>query len=306
MGRYVIEVENLTRRFGSFVAVDGVNFRIGEGEIFGLIGPNGAGKTTLIRMLCGILVASSGKGRVGDFDIIRESERIKSIIGYTAQRFSLYDDLTVEENLEFFVNLYGKKKRVVDGDGILRRFRIEGYRRRLAGHLSGGTKQKLAMACAVSHDPEILFLDEPTAGVDPLSSREIWSMLYEFAEQGMTVFVTTHYMNEAERCGRLCFIYQGKVIALGSPQELKANFKEEMILEIRGDVPLTGMIGDFQKMEPVMNASTSGEFLRVATKKPDEVKRLAGELAVNKGIRLDVEEAVPSLEDVFISLTRGE
>lgn len=301
----IIEVEKLTKRFGPLTAVDGVDIHVKEGEIFGFIGPNGSGKTTTIRMLCGILLPSAGKGRVGKFDIINESENIKSIIGYTAQRFSLYEDLTVDENLDFFTNIYGGNKRSVDKDTLLKKFRISEYKKMLTANLSGGTKQKLALACAVSHNPSILFLDEPTAGVDPISSREIWSMLYEFTKSGMSIFITTHYMNEAERCNRLSFIYKGGIIAAGSPQELKSEFIKEKILEVRSKIPLIKFIGDFQKLGSVLDVNTAGEFLHVTTKNAAETKREIFAYSKDKDFEVEMREIIPSLEDVFVNLTRN-
>ncbi len=304
MENLVIETSNLTRRFGAITAVDNVNFRVRQGEIFGCIGPNGSGKTTTIRMLCGIIAPSSGSGRVGDFDIIKESEKIKSIIGYTAQRFSLYEDLTVEENIEFFSHLYDRPIEV-DMDALLTKFAIQEHKKRLAGNLSGGMKQKLALACSVAHQPKILFLDEPTAGVDPISSREIWALLYELTRSGMTVFITTHYMNEAERCHRLSFIHGGRIIALGSPQELKKDAIKETILEARCvGASLAGLVQEFQSLAGVIEANTAGEFLRLTTRRPDEVKKGVAALAQVHKLTVEVQAVAPSLEDVFVNLTR--
>ncbi|MFH1260006.1 MAG: ABC transporter ATP-binding protein [Elusimicrobiota bacterium] len=301
-------MEKLTKKFGSLVAVDQATFQVQTGEIFGFIGPNGSGKTTAIRMLCGILAPSSGKGRVGEFDVIKESEKIKEIIGYTAQRFSLYEDLTVEENLNFFTNLYNPHSGFsgsAEQADLLEKFRIAQYRKTLTANLSGGTKQKLALACAVAHHPRILFLDEPTAGVDPLSSREIWAMLYGFAQQRITVFISTHYMNEAERCNRLSFIYQGKIVAMGSPQELKKEFRKEKILELKTETSLIKFISDLQRLPAVLEVNTSGQYLHVTTAEPQTAGKQISEFAGAKNLELQVEEIFPSLEDIFVSLTRG-
>ncbi|MDP8219345.1 MAG: ABC transporter ATP-binding protein, partial [Candidatus Theseobacter exili] len=292
-------------KFGSVIAVDNVEFNIREGEIFGFIGPSGSGKTTAMRMLCGILVPSSGSGKVGKFDIISESEKIKTIIGYTAQSFSLYEDLTVEENIEFYSSIYGNKASVIQVSSLLETFRISQYRKTLAANLSGGTKQKLAMICAVSHQPRILFLDEPTAGIDPLSSREIWAMLYEFTKSGISIFVNTHLMNEAEHCNQLSFLYQGKIIAHGSPETLKRDVISEKTLEVRAGVPLIHLIGDFQQMKGVIDVYTSGEFLHITTKNSSIVSEHIDSYAQEKNLKIETAEVLPSLEDVFVNLTRN-
>lgn len=219
-----IVAENLTRRFGDLVAVDGISFRVEEGEIFGLLGPNGSGKSTTVRMLCGILRPSDGRGEVLGYDIAREAERIKGSIGYVSQRFSLYEDLTVRENLEFYAGIYtvppGEQEKAIAAatasTGLGERTRA------LVHTLSGGWKQRVALACALVHHPRLLFLDEPTAGVDPVSRREFWEILRGLAAGGVTVVVTTHYMDEAEQCHRLAFMYRGRFLAVGPPEELKA------------------------------------------------------------------------------------
>ncbi|HOY69037.1 MAG TPA: ABC transporter ATP-binding protein [Candidatus Ozemobacteraceae bacterium] len=220
-----VEVESLVKRFGEFVAVNALSFTVAPGEVFGFLGPNGAGKSTTIRMLCGLLIPDGGRGSVGGFDIATQAEQIKANIGYMSQRFSLYDDLTVEENLDLYAGIYGvpadirpaRKARAVGMAGL------ERHRRSLARDLAGGWKQRLALGCAVLHAPRILFLDEPTSGVDPLSRRRFWDLIAEFAADGVTVFVTTHYMDEAEYCDRLALIYHGDMIAHGPPARLKAD-----------------------------------------------------------------------------------
>jgi ABC-2 type transport system ATP-binding protein len=218
-----VVVEGLTRRFGDFVAVDDVSFSVRQGEVFGFLGPNGAGKSTTIRMLCGLLRPSAGRGRVGGYDVYAEPERIKAVIGYMSQRFSLYEDLRVEENIDFYGGIYG-----LSGDRLRERREwaiamagLQDRRRSMTHVLSGGWKQRLALACAVLHEPPIVFLDEPTSGVDPLSRRRFWDLIYEMAGRGVTVFVTTHYMEEAEYCDRVALIYHGRLIAMDSPRELK-------------------------------------------------------------------------------------
>ena len=216
----IVEVQNLEKRFGSFRAVAGISFAVRRGEIFGFLGPNGAGKSTTIRMLCGLLAPTSGSGRVAGFDIVRETEKIKTRIGYMSQKFSLYDELTVEENIDFYSGIYclSKAKKIERKDWVLDMAGLRDHRHTLTGELSGGWKQRLALGCAVLHEPPILFLDEPTSGVDPNSRRQFWDLIYALSEQGVTVFVTTHYMEESEYCDRLGIMYRGELIALGTPR----------------------------------------------------------------------------------------
>ena len=220
---WAVEIKDLVKVFGKFTAVDHVSLQIKKGEIFGFLGPNGAGKSTTMRMLCGILTPTSGKGRVGGFDLYRESEKIKQNIGYMSQKFSLYEDLTVEENIDFYSGIYrlpkntGRQRK----EWALQMAGLQHQRKSLTSTLAGGWKQRLALGCAILHEPSILFLDEPTSGLDPLSRRRFWSLIYGMAGRGITIFITTHYMDEAEYCDRLALIYRGKVIALGTPAELK-------------------------------------------------------------------------------------
>lgn len=232
---YGIDVKNLTKKFGRFTAVNSISFGVKKGEVFGFLGPNGAGKSTTIRMLCGILRPTSGKGTVGGFSIDAQPEEIKKIIGYMSQRFTLYGDLTVEENIDFYGGIHGlspstkeeRKKWVIKMAGLI------GRENSLTRELAGGWKQRLSLGCAILHRPEILFLDEPTASVDPISRRDFWDLIYILSEEGTTVFVTSHYMDEVERCHRLAILYSGKIIADGSPKELKKKFTgaEESTLE---------------------------------------------------------------------------
>lgn len=221
----VIEVSGLTKRFGDFTAVDGISFGVKKGEIFGFVGPNGSGKSTTIRMLCGILDATSGSASVLGFDIGKDPEKIKEKIGYMSQKFSLYEDLTVYENLEFYAGVYQvpPEKMRAKIDEILKLAGLEDRESDLTANLAVAFKQRLALGCAIIHHPDLLFLDEPTAGVDPITRREFWNHLYLLAEQGKTSFVTTHYMEEAERCTTLGFIFNGKIIALGSPKEVRGE-----------------------------------------------------------------------------------
>ena len=229
----MIRAENLTRRFGDLVAVDRLNLEIGRGEIFGLVGPDGAGKTTTLRLLCGLMAPSEGQVRVAGHDVVRRPGAVKDSIGYMAQRFGLYLDLTVEENMTFYADLYGLPAGERDqlGGRLLRMTRMEPFRARQAGQLSGGMKQKLALMCALLHRPRVLFLDEPTNGVDPVSRRDFWAILYQLVKDGMTVFVTTAYLDEAERTNRVGLMHRGRLIACDTPQALRRLLPEEPSLE---------------------------------------------------------------------------
>ena len=237
MPTFAVEVEDLVKTFGDFVAVDQIRFQVKRGEIFGFLGPNGAGKSTTIRMLCGLLMPTAGKGKVAGFDIMREPEKIKQVIGYMSQKFSLYEDLTVTENLHFFGGIYGlsgslqKEKE----DQVLDMIGLKEFRDRMTRTLAVGWKQRLALGCSILHEPSILFLDEPTSGVDPISRRNFWNLIQQMGERGVTTFVTTHYMDEAEYCDRLALIYQGRIIALGTPSELKLKTIAQGVLEVECD-----------------------------------------------------------------------
>ncbi|MDZ7316549.1 MAG: ABC transporter ATP-binding protein [candidate division KSB1 bacterium] len=229
-----IVVEQLCRRFGDFTAVDHISFSVKRGEIFGFLGANGAGKTTTIRMLCGLLLPTSGRAAVAGKDIYTESDAVKQIIGYMSQKFSLYEDLTVAENLEFYAGIYGlrgtafrrERQRVIEMMGL------SGFIDKLTGDLPAGWKQRLALSCAIMHHPQVLFLDEPTSGVDPIARRQFWDLIYSLAADGVTIFVTTHYMDEAEYCNRLSIMHAGKIIALGSPNELKRRYRKSTVEQV--------------------------------------------------------------------------
>ena len=234
MTDWAVEIDDLVKKFGSFVAVDHVSLKVGKGEIFGFLGPNGAGKSTTIRVLCGLLTPSSGRASVGGFDVARDPETIRRNIGYMSQKFSLYDDLTVEENIHFFSGIYGVPKNLRNKrrDYVLKMAGIQDQHATMTRLLPGGWKQRLALGCAILHDPPILFLDEPTSGVDPIARRGFWDLIYQLSEAGRTVFVSTHYMEEAEYCHRLALMYRGRVIALGSPTELKDKLGKPSMEEV--------------------------------------------------------------------------
>jgi ABC-2 type transport system ATP-binding protein len=299
-----VVAEGLTRRFGDFTAVDRADFRVERGEIFGFLGPNGAGKSTTIRMLCGLLAPSSGRATVAGFDVWTQAEQIKRHIGYMSQKFSLYEDLTAQENIAFYGGIYG-----LSGERLARRADwaaamsgISDKRSALAGTLSGGYKQRLAMACAILHDPPIVFLDEPTSGVDPISRRRFWDLIHEMAGRGVTVFVSTHYMEEAEYCGRIALIYKGKMIALGTPRELKTARMHEAILDIRLERPQLALEA-VAAMPGVREAALFGAGIHVVTADPEAASAaIAARLAALGHVGATVERVRPSLEDVFVSL----
>jgi ABC-2 type transport system ATP-binding protein len=300
----VVEVHDLEKRFGTFRAVAGVSFSVRRGEIFGFLGPNGAGKSTTIRMLCGLIAPTSGRGQVAGFDIVRDTERIKSRIGYMSQKFSLYDELTVEENIDFYSGIYRlpREKKAARKDWVLTMAGLRDHRSARTANLSGGWKQRLALGCAVLHEPPILFLDEPTSGVDPNSRRQFWDLIYELSGQGVTVFVTTHYMEESEYCDRLGIIYRGELIALGTPRALKTEHMSEAVLELDCDRPNDAMAA-IEALPEVKEVALYGKGLHAVA--PDAAAATAAIRAALAagGFRLDrLERITPTLEDVFVSL----
>jgi ABC-2 type transport system ATP-binding protein len=308
MNSYVVEVENLVKKFDRFVAVDHIHFQVERGEIFGFLGPNGAGKSTTIRMLCGLLMSTSGRGMVAGFDLMKESEKIKQVIGYMSQKFSLYDDLTVIENLHFFGGIYdlsgsSQKKRENE---VLEMIGLQDLRDRITRTLAVGLKQRLALGCAILHEPSILFLDEPTSGVDPISRRNFWNLIQRMGERGVTTFVTTHYMDEAEYCDRLALIYQGRIIALGTPSELKWKTIAQGVLEVECD-PLNSAL-DLLKKEPwVSESAVFGDSLHVIGKEGIDTEKEAILLLQKHGVHMKRMDRIrPSLEDVFVLLIAKE
>jgi len=297
-----VTVAGLTRAFGDFRAVDGIDLSVLKGEVFGFLGPNGAGKSTTIRMLCGLLLPSAGSGTVGGFDIMTQTEEIKKNIGYMSQRFSLYDDLTVEENIDFFSGIYGVSgdKREERKEWVLSMAGIAGRRKVITRTMASGFKQRLALGCAVIHEPSIIFLDEPTSGVDPISRRRFWDLIYEMSSRGTTVFVTTHYLDEAEYCDRLALIYRGKIIAEGRPGTMKKEYMAKEVIEVAvGNVvealEVLGREGfDVALFGNVIHATVDG----AASAQPGIQKALEGAGITSTSIRT----VRPSLEDVFVSL----
>lgn len=306
----VIQTDNLTRKFGNFVAVDEVNIGIDKGDIFGFLGPNGSGKTTLIRMLCGILRPTSGTASVLGYDIMRESEAIKRSIGYMSQQFSLYADLTVMENLRFYAGIYGipRRERAKRIEEVIEIVGIGSFRRRLAGALSGGWKQRLALACALVHRPKMLFLDEPTAGIDPVARRDLWNLLFDLAGQGVTFFVTTHYMDEAERCSHVSYIYYGKLIAYGTPNELKQHSEVTPANTERLELHVPGVavaMRFLNQLDYVQDATIFADAVHVLLDegRKDQLLQDLDAHGFHDSWAVAIE---PTLEDVFVTLTRQQ
>jgi ABC-2 type transport system ATP-binding protein len=303
----IIEASQLSRHFGSLVAARDITFDVHRGEIFGVLGPNGAGKSTTIRMLCGILTPTSGKGRVVGFDIATESEEIKRRIGYMTQKFSLYDDLTVRENLYFYAGIYGIPLRQQGArvQALLERTGLGARQKQMTGTLSGGWKQRVALACATIHEPKLLFLDEPTAGVDPVSRREFWEQIHRLAGAGTTVLVTTHYMDEAERCHRLAFIFKGTVLDLGSPEEIVER-RGLQVCEV--EAPDTLRAADrLRELPGVEEVAHFGAQIRFAYRGEASATQLAREALNSSHFEVRwVREGRASVEDAFVSMVRAE
>jgi ABC-2 type transport system ATP-binding protein len=301
----IVETEHLARRFGDLVAVRDVSLRVRRGEIYGVLGPNGAGKSTTIRMLCGILDPTSGRGTVVGFDIARDPERIKERVGYMTQRFSLYEDLTVEENLAFYAGIYGvaRRARRARVDEVIAATGLAPRRRQLAGTLSGGWKQRVALASATIHQPPLLFLDEPTAGVDPVSRRAFWAEIHRLAAGGTTVLLTTHYMDEAERCHRLAFIFRGSVLDDGRPDEVVARRGLAAAEVELPEGPAGHAIAERLRARPgVDGVEHYGHTLRLVTHAGTEPLALLGEAVPGVPARA----ARVTVEDAFVSMVRGE
>ncbi len=302
-----VAVTGLTRRFGDFVAVDGVSFEVAKGEIFGFLGPNGSGKSTTIRMLTGILAPSGGGGTVAGFDVLNQAEKIKAHIGYMSQKFSLYEDLTVEENIDFYGGIYRipMKRRKERKAWVIEMAGLQAHRQSLTAILSGGWKQRLALGCAVLHEPPVIFLDEPTSGVDPLSRRRFWDLIYELSGKGVTVFVTTHYMEEAEYCDRIGLIHRGELIAVGTPEELKTRLMEEEVLDVRCERPQDA-IETLEALDSVKDVALFGNGLHVVAPNADAASAEIETALVAAGLQIErIERTKPSMEDVFVSLVEA-
>jgi ABC-2 type transport system ATP-binding protein len=303
-----ISAEHLVRRFGDFTAVDDVSFRVEKGEIFGFLGPNGSGKTTVIKMLTGLLPLSAGSAWVEGLDVRTDSEAVRERIGYMSQKFSLYDDLTVAENLQFYGRIYGlepmrMKRRI---DEIVQLNGLAPYMDRLAAKLSGGWKQRLALGCAMLHEPKLLFLDEPTAGIDPVARRELWDLLFELSGHGITFFVTTHYMDEAERCSHVAYIYYGKLIADGTPADLKQipDVQPAGTKRVEISTPeVTRALRVARKIPGIRSATIFGESIHALVEDRFDLPDLRAQLLKNDITVNEIRPLTPSLEDVFVELT---
>lgn len=304
-GERSVTIDNLVKRFGDFVAVDHISLETQKGEILGFLGPNGAGKSTTIRMLCGLLTPTSGKALVAGYDVAKKPEAVRQNIGYMSQKFSLYNDLKVIENLRLFAGLYNVpsqnlKERI---DWALEMANLKGQKNLTTGTLPGGWKQRLALGCAVLHRPPIIFLDEPTSGVDPISRRQFWELIHQMAGHGVTVFVTTHYMEEAEYCNQLALIFRGKIVALGTPSELKQEHMRGELLLVECE-PLGPAVQALQHAPNIMEAAVFGNALHLVVPKAapaiPEVKSYLQAIGITVA---HIEQIRPSLEDVFVSLT---
>ncbi len=305
LGEAAVVARGLTKRFGDLVAVDGINLEIRRGEVFGFLGPNGAGKTTTIRMLCGIMDATAGEARVLGFDVRSQREPLKARIGYMSQRASLYADLTVVEQLDFYARIYGldARTRQEKVGGWIESSGLAGRERNMVATLSGGWRQRLALGCAIMHHPDLLLLDEPTSGVDPLSRRQFWDLIYRFADEGTTVMVTTHYMDEAEHCDRLAFIYGGRIVAEGAPEEIKRRHLPGTLIRVVCQEWMRAF--DIVRLSPrVRNAALYGTTIHaLVSEAQGAADALARDLAA-AGVRVDsIAPIAPSLEDIFVSLT---
>jgi len=305
-----IETNQLTIRFGNFTAVDHVSLTVNEGEIYGFLGPNGSGKTTIIKTLCGLLTPAAGQGQVLGFDCVKEADEIRQRVGYMSQNFSLYADLTVKENIEFYAGVYGLR-----GDylrqrkqGVIELTHLEPYLDRRAGRLSGGWKQRLALACAFIHEPRLMFLDEPTAGIDPVARRDLWDLLFQLSGQGVTFFVTTHYMDEAERCGRVGYIYLSKLIANGTPDELK-RIPEVTPRGTRRIEVYTGhtaaALATLKGKPYVRGATIFGQSIHLLMDEAVSIDQVKADLERDGFTGAEIRPILPSLEDVFVTLTNA-
>jgi ABC-2 type transport system ATP-binding protein len=305
---WAVEAKDLVKRFGDFCAVDHISFEVNRGEIFGFLGPNGAGKSTTIRMLCGLLSPTGGQATVGGFDIATQAEILRNHIGYMSQKFSLYDDLSVEENIDFFSGIYRvpRAQRQERKEYVLRMAGLQDRRSSMTRILPGGWKQRLALGCAILHQPPILFLDEPTSGVDPIARRGFWSLIYQLSDAGHTIFVSTHYMDEAEYCHRLALMYRGKIIALGTPAALKKQLQSHALMNLDSSDPLESM-KTLEKQDGVLDVAVFGGGLHVTVQNPETVGPHIRQALANRGITIRRLESIqPSMEDAFVAVIEEE
>lgn len=303
-----VETFELTKRFGDLIAVNSVSLKIESGEIFGLLGPNGAGKSTLVRLLCGLLKPTSGSAIVGGFSITEESEKVKKIIGYMSQRFGLYDDLTVEENISFYAGIYLNDRKLARQrtEEIIEQLSFQDYRKTLAMNLSGGWRQRLSFATAIVHEPRIVFLDEPTSGVDPVSRRQFWDLVYQLSAKGKTVLVTTHYMDEAERCNRVAFISQGKILAVDTPTEIKRKYMRGEVINIIPE-DLMSCYNVLSSLDFIEDIGIFGDSIHIVVQNADEkISEIENFLRKKKLTFERIEKIQPSIEDVFVALTKDK
>jgi ABC-2 type transport system ATP-binding protein len=305
---WAVKIDGLVKRFGGFVAVDHISFSVERGEIFGFLGPNGAGKSTTIRILCGLLTPSGGKGQVGGFDVATESEAIRMNIGYMSQKFSLYDDLTAEENIDFFCGIYRvprelrreRKEYALEMSGLTER------KSSMTRLLAGGWKQRLALGCAILHQPPILFLDEPTSGVDPIARRSFWSLIYQLSNAGHTIFVSTHYMDEAEYCHRLALMNRGRIVALGTPAQLKKGLQSQTLMNLSSSDPLESMKA-LEHAPGIFDVAVFGAGLHITTQDPVLAEQTIRRSLAQRHVQIQSLEVIqPSMEDVFVALIEEE
>jgi len=304
-----IDVRNLSKRFGRFTAVDDVSFQVRKGEIFGFLGPNGAGKSTVIRMLCGLLTPSSGGANVAGFDIASQPDGVKRNIGYMSQKFALYEDMTIEQNLDFFAGIYRiPRSRIPERKRFVAEVaNLGGLEQKKPKELPGGLRQRLALATSILHEPHIVFLDEPTGGVDPVSRRNFWDLISRLSEEGITVFVTTHFLDEAEYCNNIGFLYFGRLIAFGTPTDLKRNYMTDTVLEIETSKPADALTMLGAEKGWIGDTSIFGNNIHVGVSDPDAATPRITRLLEDRGIQVKrIEKIAPSLEDVFIHLIEQE
>jgi ABC-2 type transport system ATP-binding protein len=304
-GGISVSVDSIVKRFDNFVAVNNITLNVYKGEVFGFLGPNGAGKSTTIRMLCGLLRPTSGRAIVAGYDVAKQPESVRQNIGYMSQKFSLYNDLTVIENLHLFAGLYSVPEKVVKSriEWALKMANLTGREKSITSTLPGGWRQRLALGCAVLHRPPILFLDEPTSGVDPIARRQFWDLIHEMAAEGTTIFVTTHYMEEAEYCNRLALIFRGKMIALGTPNQLKRKYMhgELLLLECSR---LGEAFKSLQSFPEVLDAAVFGNALHLVVEDAAKIMPLLNTHLIDSGLQVSrLEQISPTLEDVFVALT---